>query len=125
MTLFKRYYCLLPLLLIVLEIIINQTVNFSPVLNPSSSQNDFTNTLSDYIHIANISPLNLTVYDSLNEIDFYLQNPDKSPFQVILSTDKDALKQVTALQKLIKIANIKGNDIKFIDLSSARPYATF
>jgi len=125
MNFLKKYYCLLPLLLICTQIIIYSTVNFSPVLDPSSAQNDFQNTLSDYFHIANIIPLKLTVHDFQNEVDFFLQNPDQQPYQVIFSTNKDIYKQVTALQKLIKIANIKDNDIKFIDLSSKRPYATF
>lgn len=125
MNFLKKYYCLLPLLLICAQIIIYSTINFSPVLDPSSTQNDFQNTLSDYFHIANITPLKLTVHDFQNEVDFFLQNPDRQPYQVIFSTKKDIYKQVTALQKLIKIVNIKDNDIKFIDLSSKRPYATF
>jgi len=125
MNLLKRYYCLIPLLIIIAEIIINLTVNFNPTLNPSSSQNNFSDTLTGYFHTAKIDPLNLTPRDFQNEIDFYLQNPDSKPYQVIFSTQKSALKQVAALQKLIKIANIKGSDINFIDLSSVRPYATF
>jgi len=125
MNLLKKYYCLIPLLFITAQIFINLTVNFNPTLNPVSPQNNFQDSLSGYFHTAQIDPLNLTVRDFQNEVEFYLQNPDSQTYQVIFSTQKDALKQVTALQKLIKIANIKGNDIKFIDLSSSRPYATF
>ena len=125
MNLFKKYYCLIPLLLIIVDLTVNLNVNFSPVLDPSSNQNIFQNTLLDYFHLAGINPAGLTVNNFQNEVGFYLQNPDQHPYQVIFSTRKDALKQVTALQKLIKIANIKGSDIIFIDLSSPRPYATF
>lgn len=125
MNLFKKYYCLLPLLLIITEVTVNLTVNFNPTLNPLTPQNNFQNLLFDYFHTAKIYPIQLTVRDFQNDIDFYLQNPDRTTYQVIFSSEKDALKQVTALQKLIKIANIKDNDIKFIDLSSSRPYATF
>jgi hypothetical protein len=125
MNLLKKFLCLLPLLLIIVEIIVNLTINFSPTLNPSSPQNDFQNQLADYFHTAQIDPLNLTVQDSRDEISFYLKNSDGQPYFVIFSSQKDALKQVAALQKLMKIANIKGSDIKFIDLSSIRPYATF
>jgi hypothetical protein len=125
MNLFKKYYCLIPFVLIIAEIIVNLTVNFNPVLNPSSSHNSFQNLLSTYLYTAQIYPIQLTIKDYQNETGFYLQNPNKQSYQVIFSSQKDALKQVTALQKLIKIANIKGNDLKFIDLSSSRPYATF
>jgi hypothetical protein len=125
MNLLKKYYCLIPLLIIIADITINLTVNFSPTLDPLSFQNHFQTSLSKYFHEAGYSPLKLTGLDSQNEISFYLLNPDQIPFQVILSSQKDPQKQVAALQKLIKIANIKGNDIKFIDLSSSRPYATF
>ena len=81
--------------------------------------------LSQYFHTAEISPINLLVSEPQNEIEFYLENPNRSTFKVIFSNQKDPLKQVTALQKLIKIANINGNSLKFIDLSSKRPYATF
>lgn len=125
MNLFKKYYCLLPLLLIITEVTVNLTVNFNPTLNPLTPQNNFQNLLFDYFHTAKIYPIQLTVRDFQNDIDFYLQNPDRTTYQVIFSSEKDALKQVTALQKLIKIANIKDSDIKFIDLNSSRPYATF
>ena len=104
---------------------VNLTANISPTLNPSSPQNNFQNQLADYFHTAQINPINLSITNYRNETSFFLQNPDQKPFEVIFSTQKDALKQVAALQKLIKIANIKGSDLKFIDLSSSRPYATF
>lgn len=125
MNFVKKYYCLIPLLLIIAETTVYLTANFNPTLNPFPPQNDFQNLLLDYLHTAGLNPLEFNVRDFQNEVDFYLQNPDKQPFTVILSTQKDALKQVTALQNVIKIANIKGGDLKFIDLSSSRPYATF
>jgi hypothetical protein len=125
MNFVKKYYCLIPLLLIIAETTVNLTVNFNPTLNPFPPQNDFQNSLLDYLRTAQLNPLDFNVRDFQNEVDFYLQNPDKHPFTVILSTQKDALKQVAALQNVIKIANMKGDDLKFIDLSSSRPYATF
>lgn len=124
MNFFKQYYCLVPLLIIIVQLVINLSVNLSPTLNPSTEKNDFLWQTSQYLHTANLTPLQLTVSDSPPEISFYLQNSDQSSYQVIFSSKRDPLKQVTALQKLIKIANIKGNDIKFIDLGSKRPYAT-
>jgi hypothetical protein len=125
MNFFKKYFCFLPLILILAQLSAYLTYNFSPSLDPSSSQNTYLNQLFDYFHTAKINPINLTVLDFQNEVNFYLQNRDLQSYFVIFSTQKDALKQVTALQKLIQIANIKGSDIKFIDLSSPRPYATF
>lgn len=125
MKFFKKYYCLLPLILIIVQIAINLSVDFLPTLSPASTKNDFLEKLSQYFHTAGINPINLSVIESQNEIEFYLQNPNQSTFKVIFSDQKDPLKQVTALQKLIKIVNIKGNNIKFIDLGSNRPYATF
>ncbi len=125
MKFFKQYYCLIPLLLIIVELIVVQSVNFSPTLTPSSVKNSFLENTVNYLHTAKLEPFQLTVTDSPPEIYFYLQNPDQTTSKVIFSQQKDSLKQVTALQKLIKIANIKGSYIKFIDLASKRPYATF
>lgn len=125
MKLFKKYYCLLPLVLIIFELLIFSKINFQPTINPFSDRNNYLRLLSQYFHTAGISPINLLVSEPQNEIEFYLENPNQSTFKVIFSNQKDPLKQVTALQKLIKIANINGNSLKFIDLSSKRPYATF
>jgi hypothetical protein len=124
MNLFKKYYCLIPLLIICFQIFINLTVDFKPTINPSSDKNKYLQELQPLLIAANLNPLQYTINDSRQEIEFYLTNSKKQNFQVILSTQKSPLLQVTALQKLIKIANIKGKDIHFIDLSSQLRYAT-
>lgn len=77
------------------------------------------------LQTANIKPTQTIIRDFENEIEFYLKNSSGTGFPVIFSTNKNATSQVTALQKLIKIANIKGKELKFIDLSSSHPNATF
>lgn len=77
------------------------------------------------LQTAKISPVQILIRDYQSEIELFLKKSSTGTFQAILSTTSNPVTQVTALQKLIKIANIKGKDINFIDLSSNRPYATF
>lgn len=122
---FKKYFFLVPILLIAFQLIIYLNIDFSPRYTPQSDKNSTLDTINLYLHTANLNPISPSILGFQNEYQFYLQNKDLTTYSVILNTSKDPLAQVTALQKLTKLANIKGNDIKFIDLSSSRPYATF
>ena len=125
MTSFKKACCLTPLALILCQLIIFTHVDFSPRFNPESDRNTPINNLRQYLETANLNPINFSILGYQNEVSFFLENPDHSTYPVFLSTIKNPVAQVAVLQKLAKIVNIKGNDIKFIDLSSSRPYATF
>lgn len=93
-------------------------------INPSSSKNDFLSKLSTVLSTANIKTSQITLRDFQNETEFYVQNENFTT-KVVLSTAKDPYQQVASLQKILKIAKIKGKDVKFIDLSIGRSYATF
>ena len=124
MKLFKQYYFLLPIVIIALELFINLRINLVSSLSPTSSKNSYSNQLNSALNLAGLSPKKITFQDFQSEVEFYLPSSNGTDFPVIFSTQKNPLSQVAALQKLIKIANIKGSNIKFIDLSSSRPYAT-
>jgi len=124
MTWLNKTVYLLPLLIIVLEIVFLKNYHLNPTLNPVSPKNNFVNEVSLLLRTAELSPLKITLHDYQHELEFYLKNQSGTAFNVILSTQKSPLSQVAALQKVIKIANIKGKDIHFIDLSGESPYAT-
>lgn len=124
MNWFKKYYCFLPLLAIIIQLTININYDFKPTIDPSSEKNNNQQELRELLLTANLNPLQYTINDSRQEVEFYLKNQNNQNYKVILSTKKNPLIQVTALQKLIKIANIKEKEIHFIDLSSHLPYAT-
>jgi hypothetical protein len=123
MTLFKKLYFIIPFLIIIFELMLTPALDLSPPVNPASSRNNYLNNLVTLLRIAGFKPLQITIRDYQNEVEFSLQN-NNSSFPVVVSTNKTPISQVTALQKLFKIANIKGKDIRFIDFSTPRPYAT-
>jgi hypothetical protein len=124
MILFKKIFFIIPILLIILEITYFSFAGRSDRLDPSSVKNNSINQIILLLRTAKLSPVQYFVRDYQSEIELSLKKSSGGTFQVILSTTSDPVVQVTALQKLIKIANIKGKDIKFIDLSTTRPYAT-
>jgi hypothetical protein len=109
---------------IIVEILYFSTSNIAPKLNPESDKNLTINNYTQLLQIALLTPIQMNIRDYENEIEFFLKSTSGNIFKVILSTSNNSIEQVSALQKLIKIANIKGKDINFIDLSSTRPYAT-
>lgn len=111
--------------MLLLEIIFLKNYNLEAEYTPLSDKNRFFQKTQDYLYLSKINPLNISHLDYQNEIQFYLNNPSGQSYPVIFSTNRDPLTQVTALQKIIKIANIKEQEINFIDLSAQRPYATF
>jgi hypothetical protein len=125
MTLFKKFLYIVPALSIILEIIYFSIADQPAKLNPLSSKNNSVDQIMTLLQTAKISPVQILIRDYQSEIELFLKKSSTGTFQAILSTTSNPVTQVTALQKLIKIANIKGKDINFIDLSSNRPYATF
>jgi len=125
MNLFKRFYFIVPLLVLVIQIILLPSINFNQTVTPVSTKNTFQETLLSYLHIADFDINQLSVKDYDDEIEISLKNPDNTVSTIIFSTKKNPLIQVTALQKLTKIVNIKGKDIRFLDFTPVKPYATF
>jgi len=93
-------------------------------MNPISSKNTVLANITSLLRIANIDPLQTEVNDFQNEIKLVIYNSNGSEFPVFVSSTRNELDQITALQKIIKIAKIKGQDIKLVDLNLPHPYAT-
>lgn len=94
-------------------------------VNPISPKHDFYFQLNQVLNISQLKPINLKIRDYQNEIEFLIKNEVNDKFtQVILSTQKNPVWQVTSLQQALKIAKIKNTYIKKIDLSIKHPYAT-
>ncbi len=123
-NLFNKLIYLTPVLIIFLKILFLRNYNLGPEATPLSIKDNFLKETTALLYTANLNPLQITHRDYQNELEFYLQNSSGRGYPVIFSTTKDPLIQVTALQKIIKIANIKEQEINFIDLSAQRPYAT-
>jgi len=115
---------LIPLFVIIIELFAMATSKQIAYLDPSSDKNEYLTSLKNILNKADIPISQISINSYQNEIEFLVRNQNSSPTKVIISSNKNALYQVNALQKLIKIANIKEKQIKFIDLSSRRPYAT-
>ena len=124
MKLLSKFIYILPLLLLLSQVYYQYYLNSIPKISPISDKNSYVNQLLPLLSAANITPLQLTIRNYFNEIEFYIKDKPNHNYKVIFSTNKNALFQVNALQKVIKIANIKGREINFIDLSPRRPYAT-
>ena len=121
---------LLPTSIIVLLVLVfnifldTKPKSFSSPLNQNNLNQKVYNDFVKTTHISEIdqkiSQLEYKPY--LQEIHFML-NQDNNTTRVIISTKKDIYSQVTILQKAIKVAKIKGNQISFIDLGLSHPYA--
>ena len=123
-SLSKLFY-LLPLIVIAIELIYLTYANNRPTLSPYSNDNYYLSELSKALQISKLKYQQLNLYDHRLEIEFNIIDTPNHSFPVIISRQKPPLSQVAALQKLIKIANIEGRQINFVDLSSKRSYATF
>jgi len=122
MKLFKLVAILLSLTTIIVFVIIK----FCPKpISPISNQNDFYDKLNNAFQTSQLIPINLTVRDYLNEVEFYLQKEDGSSTKIILSTKKDPYWQIVSLQDFSKTAKINNKQIYLVDLSIDHPYATF
>ena len=120
----KLFY-VLPLIALIGELLYLTTVNNQPTISPYSNNNYYLSELTKALQISQLKYQQLNVYDFRQEIEFYIVDSPKHSFKVIISRQKPPLSQVAALQKLIKIANIEGRQINFVDLSSKHSYATF
>lgn len=121
----SKYFFLLPLLILICELAYLINVNTRPQLSPNSDSNKYLTDLIDTLRISGLNYQQLNFYDHRQEVELLIVNRPEHSFRTILSTKNTPLYQVAALQKLIKIANIEGRELSFVDLSSHRPYATF
>jgi hypothetical protein len=99
-----------------------QLENMEITLNPNSDKNNYLTKLNLVLNTADIETYQFVLRSFQNEVEFLINN--NSTTKVVLSTQKDPYQQVASLQQILKIARINGNDVKFIDLSIGRPYAT-
>lgn len=120
MNWYKITISLLPLLLVVLQISSGDLIKTPAIFNPSSNQNNNLNQFEETLRSANIQPTGLKFFGSRDEIEFSVDGAT-----IIFSSKLSPLIQVTAFQNILKTSNIKGRGLKFIDLSSSHPYATF
>jgi len=122
MKLFKLVAIFIPLITIIVFVIIKFC---SKPISPISNQNDFYDKLNNAFQTSQLVPINLTVRDYLNEVEFYLQEKDGYSTKIILSTKKDPYWQIVSLQDFSKTAKINNKQIYLVDLSIDHPYATF
>lgn len=115
----------LPLLVLILEIGFWQYRPEPAYVDPQTSAALIDRELTDYFHSARIEPYRLEYSASQNEVRFLVKNGQGSPVRVYLNTQKPLLPQVTALQKLLKMSNIKERPLRLVDLAGLKPYATF
>ncbi|MFZ2153234.1 MAG: hypothetical protein WAV41_04305 [Microgenomates group bacterium] len=125
MKLLAKFITFLPLVVLIIELVMFTSFNQDIQLSPQSNQNQYLFKLTTALQLSKISFFQLQLFDYRREAEFVVTNQSKNSFKVIISTQKDPLVEVAALQKLIKIANIDGRQISFVNLSSKRPYATF
>lgn len=122
MKLFKLIAIFIPLIIVIVFTIIK----FYPgPISPKSNQNDFYDKLNNAFQTSQLIPINLTVRDYLNEVEFYLQEERGQLTKIILSTKKDPYWQIVSLQDFSKTAKINNRQIYLVDLSIDHPYATF
>jgi hypothetical protein len=120
MNWFKIAIVFLPLLVLFSEIIFFSSIHPQANFTPTASQNDIINQFENALHLSSLQPTGLKYFGFRHEIIFNIKNTT-----VIFSSNLSPIIQVTALQNLLKTSNIKGRGLKFIDLSSSHPYATF
>lgn len=121
----SNHIYLIPILVLSLELFYFLKVTTGPKINPSSSNNQYLQQLTNTLKLSGLKYQQLSLYDHRQEAEFVVSTDSNTGFKVIISTASSPLYQVAALQKLIKIANIEGRRLSFVDLGSQRPYATF
>lgn len=113
-----------PLLVLCFELVHLVNLDPHPPLSPTIPTNQKYEQLVTTVNLSGLSTSSWTLSPQKNEVKFNCQQLPNSSFVAILSLNKSPYIQVAALQKLLKIANMKSKQIKFVDLSSPRPYAT-
>lgn len=97
---------------------------YPSTITPKSNQNDFYDKLNNAFKTSRLDPINLTIRDYLNEVEFYLQDNNNNLVKVIISTQKDPYWQIVSLQDLSKTAKMNNRQFNLVDLSIDHPYAT-
>jgi hypothetical protein len=118
----KLFLIIVPTILLII-FLTTQIISHQQI-NPVSNQNDFYSKLNNALQTSQLNPINLTIKDFQNEVEFYLQNNENNQTKVILSNQKDPYWQIASLQDLFKTAKINNKQINLIDLSINHPYAT-
>lgn len=94
-------------------------------VTPVAEKNNFVFQLKQALETSQIKYTNLKLEDFQNQVKFTIINDNnQAPSEIIFSTQKDAVWQVASLQQILSESKIKGNNVKFIDLSIQHPYAT-
>lgn len=106
------------------------TINYNNLnqshINPSTIENDFYTKLNYALGLSKLQTSSFILKDFQDEIEFFIkESPNQEPIKVKLSTRKDPYLQITSLQEILKVAKIKGEDVKLIDLYIDHPYVTF
>lgn len=117
---FKIFISFSPLLLFALYqyyLSVNPTQITS---NPNADNNLSLNQLELALNTAKI-PYSIGCIDQYNR-EVAINLSDTTAY---LTLDSSPISQVDNLQMILKTANIRGKQIKIIDLSSNHPYATF
>ncbi len=123
-SLSKKISFLSPITVLIFQVLFNLNVDIIPTINPSSSKNDTIDNFTELLAIAKIHPIKKEIRDYQDEIEYHFESPIGTTYPVIFSTTLSEIDQVAALQKVTKAANIKGQVITLVDLSTVRPYAT-
>lgn len=92
-------------------------------INPSSDQNDPVNQLNYALTSNGFKTFNIEPRPFQQEIDINLKTGNNVQ-KIIFSTTKNLFWQASSLQKIQKLAKIRGKYVNFIDLSDSLPYAT-
>ncbi|MFA5895183.1 MAG: hypothetical protein WC851_05405 [Candidatus Shapirobacteria bacterium] len=121
----SKYFFVIPILFLVIELIYLLGFSLKPRISPYSDNNRYLTDLVDTLRLSGLNYQQLNLFDHRHEVEVVIVDKPTHSFKTIISTQLPPLSQVAALQKLIKIANIEGRELSFVDLSSRRPYATF
>lgn len=124
MKLLAKLFAFSPLLVLCFELIYLTNLAPRSHLSPTIPTNQKYEQLVTTVNLSGLSTSSWSLSPQKSEVKFNCQQQPNSSFVAILSLNESPYIQVAALQKLLKIANMKSKQIKFVDLSSPRPYAT-
>ncbi|MBI2465118.1 hypothetical protein HYV64_03145 [Candidatus Shapirobacteria bacterium] len=121
----SKYFFTIPIIFLTFQLIYLLGITLKPQITPYSDNNRYLTDLTNTLRLSKLQYQQLNFFDHRNEVEMIIIDQPNHSFKTIISTQLPPLSQVAALQKLIKIANIEGKELSFVDLSSRRPYATF
>lgn len=121
----SKYFFTIPIIFLTFQLIYLLGITLKPRITPYSENNRYLTDLTNTLRLSELQYQQLNFFDHRNEVEMVIIDRPNHSFKTIISTQLPPLSQVAALQKLIKIANIEGRELSFVDLSSRRPYATF